>query len=78
MRILNAIIVSKPPRAMKMPKFQLIKCCTVGCQPIRYDGFRLDRLVTQKTSEQLQRCLSIPPTLDDNVQNLAFVVNRAP
>ncbi|GAA0386706.1 hypothetical protein GCM10009093_11920 [Brevundimonas terrae] len=67
MRILNAVIVSQPTGTTKMPQFQLIKRRSVGRQPICCDAFDLDRLIAQKTSEQLQSRPCIPPTLDNDV-----------
>gem|GEM_PF-6983954 len=67
MRVLNAVVVTKPARAMQMAQFQLIECRTVRGEPVRRDGFWLNRLIAQKTSDQLQSRLCVPLALDNDV-----------
>jgi len=52
---------------MQMAQFQPIECRTVRGQPVRRDGFWLDRLIAQKTSDQLQSRLCVPLALDNDV-----------
>ena len=63
---------------MQMTQIQLVECRTVGRQAVGRNRLWLDRLVVQKTSEQLQGRLCVPPALDNEVEDFALIVNRAP
>ena len=78
MGVLNPIVLAKPPRSVDVSQFQQIQRRAVGGQPVRCDALGLDRLVVQQALQQPRCSLRIPPALDHDVQDLAFVINRAP
>ncbi len=78
MGVLSPIILPKPAGSMQVPQIQLIQTRTVRREAVRRDRLRLDGLVVQEPPEQPQRRLRIAPTLDQDVEDLAFIVDRAP
>ena len=60
------------------PQFEEIERSAVGRQPVGCAAFGLDRLVVQQALKQLRCGLRVTPALDQDVQDLAFVINRAP
>ena len=78
MRVLRPIVLPQPTRPVQVPQIQLIQSGSVRCEAVGRDHLRLDRLIVQQASEQPERRLCVPPALDYEVQDLAFVVDRAP
>lgn len=60
---------------MKMTQLELIQGSKAGGQPVRRAELRLNRLISETPSEQLQGGFGLPPVLDDRVQNLALVID---
>ena len=63
---------------MQVPQAKLAQSRLVRREPIRHDLLWLNGLVSQQAPEQLQGCIGISPSLNDNIQHLAFVVHGTP
>ena len=78
MGVLHPIVLPKPARSVQVAQIQLVERRAVGQQAVSRDRLRLDRLVVQQAAKKPQRRLRVPPALDHEVQDLAFVVDLAP
>ena len=78
MGVLHSIVLAEPTWPVQMPQIQLIQSGSVRRQAVRRDRLRLHRLVVEKASEKPQRRLCVPPALDHEVQDFAFIVDSAP
>jgi hypothetical protein len=63
---------------MQVPQAKLAQRRLVRPQAIGHDLFWLNRLVSQQTPEQPQSRISVSPSLNDDVQNFALIIDRAP
>ena len=63
---------------MDLSETKLSKRRAVGQQAIGRDLFRLNGLVAQQAPQQCQRRFRIPSSLNDEVENFAFVIDGAP
>lgn len=61
-----------------MAQAQFIESRAVQAEAVRDDPSRLNRLISQKAPKQFERRLGIAPALNDQIQDLALVVHRAP
>ena len=59
-------------------KTELFKRRTIGAETISNDKLGLDVLILQQPPQQPQRGSRVAAFLDDHVDNLAFVIDRAP
>jgi hypothetical protein len=77
MRILGAIILPEP-LLMQAGQLQSPECRTVGPQLVGYQQFRYKPLLSKKLAHQPQRRPAGAATLDQHVEDLAFVVDGTP
>jgi len=63
---------------MQVPQAKLAQRRLVRPEAISHELLWLDRLISEETSKQPQCRVGVPPSLDDNVQHLAFIINRPP
>ena len=63
---------------MEVPQAKSAQRRLVRCEPISHDLLRLNGLVSQQTPEQPQSRISVSPSLNDDVQNFALIIDRAP
>ena len=76
-RILGAI-VRPEPLLMRAGQLQLPERRAVGTQFVSYQQFRHKPLLPEKLAHQPQRRPAVAATLDQHVEDLAFVVNGTP
>ena len=76
--VLDSVVFPQPTRPVQMPQIQLIQSGSVRRQAVGSDRLRLDRLIVKEPPDQLQRSLRIPPALDQEVEDLAFVIDSPP
>jgi len=77
MRVLNSVVFAEPARPVQVPRIQLLQSSSVRRQAVGRDRLRLNRLVVEEALQKSERRLCIPPALDDKIEDLAFVVDRA-
>lgn len=77
-RVLDPIVLAKPSRSVNFGQAELSKGRSVRRQTVSRDLFRLNGLVTQQATEQLQSRLRIPSSLGDEIEHFAFVIDGAP
>ena len=77
MRILGAIVLPEP-LLMKAGQLQLPERRAVGAQLVRYQQFRHKALLSEQLAHQPQRRPAVAATLDQHVEDLAFVVDGTP
>ena len=78
MRILDPVVVSQSAWTMPLLATESFHGSRVGTQSVRDDGFRNEALVPEQFPQQFQRGGLVPALLDQNVQNLALLVDGPP
>jgi hypothetical protein len=77
MRILSPIVCAQAlVVASRQSDFGL--CRAVRAQLVRHQHIRREALFLEQLAHQFHRCSLVAPPLHEQIENLAFVVNRAP
>jgi len=76
--VLCPVVVAEPTWLVAGEGTHFAKRRSVRSEAIGDDGFRNEALVLEQFPQQFQRCLLVPAFLDENIQDLAFLVDRAP
>ena len=63
---------------MTLQSAEVAERCLVGSETIRHDGIRNEALSLEQFSQQFQRCLPVPSLLDQDIKDLAFLVDGPP
>lgn len=61
-----------------MAQAQRLKSSWIRTKTVGDDAFWLNRLISQQSLQQHQSRLRVSPALDDKVQDLALIIDRAP
>jgi hypothetical protein len=77
-RILGTIVGAHAAWPVAVGEAEVPRGGPVRRQLVRGDGFGVDALVLEQFSEQFQRRMFVPSALDQHVQHLALVIDRAP
>ena len=78
MRVFSPIIFPQSARSVAVLAAQFLHRGGVGGQSVGRDRLRMDALVVEQFPGQLQRCSLVPTFLDQDVEDLALVVDGAP
>ena len=78
MRVLSSVVAEHPSWSVTIAAAQLPKRCAVRGQFVRRECLRMDALVLEQFAQQSQSGLGIAAFLDENVQNLAFIIDGPP
>src|SRR6202046_5407064 len=77
MRILSSLVLAQAPLVPRgQTDFGL--CRAVRAQLVGHQDIRREALFLEQLAHQFHRCSFIAPPLHEQLENLAFVVNRAP
>ena len=77
MRILGPIVLAQPPLvASRQADFGL--CRAVGAKLVGHQNIGYEALFLEQLAHQFHGCSLVAPSLHEQVENLPFVVNRAP
>ena len=77
MRILRAIVLPEP-LLMRAGQLQLPERRTIGAQLVGHQQFRHKPLLSEKLAHQPQRRPGVAASVDEHVEDLAFVVDGTP
>src|SRR5580700_2098911 len=77
MRILGPIVLAQP-LLMARRQSDLGPCRAVRAQLVGHQNIGCEAFFLEQLAHQFHRCSFIAPPLHEQVENLAFVVNRAP
>jgi hypothetical protein len=77
MRILGPIVLAQP-LLMAHRQSDLGPCRAVRAKLVGHQRIGCEALFLEQLAHQFHRCGFIAPSLHEQVENLAFVVNRAP
>jgi hypothetical protein len=75
--VFGAIALSEAP-IVRAGEAQLSESRTVGAQLVGDQQLRCEALFLEQLAHQPKRRLGISPTLNEHLEDLALVVNRAP
>jgi hypothetical protein len=77
MRVLRAVI-EVAVLAMFHTREDVLLCRAIAFQLIRDDHARYIRQLLEEFAEELLRRFLVPPMLDENIQDVAVLINRPP
>ena len=78
MRVFCTVVVAQSPGSVTPATSQCFECGSVREQAIGHEVIRDVALSFQQSPQQSQRCMLVAALLNENVQHLAFVIDRTP
>jgi hypothetical protein len=78
MRVLRSIVVGHPSGSVSIATVQLAECGSVGSEFVGCEALGMNAISLQQLAQQSQGGTGVATLLNEHVQNLALVVDRAP
>ena len=76
--ILAPVVLTHPSGMMPLAQVEVMRCGTVGPQPIGDDTLGTDSDILKQLAHQPERRPLVSALLEQHVENLAFIVNSTP
>src|ERR1700720_1805037 len=77
MRVLGPIVLSQA-LLMVAGKPKMLEGSAVGAQPVSRHFFRREALLAEQLAHELDGCRPVSPALDQDLEDLAFMIDGSP